>query len=105
MEQAKSILHRLFEGHDAAFPGELDLIQGYWAEAVGPLLASRSTPVRLVGASLVVEADGPAWQELLASVRKQVVECLRSELPRTPVRRIEIRLRGGADPSENEARQ
>ncbi len=92
MEQAKSILPRLFRQSQAAFPGELDLIRVYWAETVGPLLAKRTTPVGLEAGRLVVEAEGPAWRELLAPMREQIVEALRSELPDTRVRAIEFRL-------------
>lgn len=94
MEQAKSILPRLFQQNQAAFRGELDLVRGYWAETVGPLIAKHSVPVRLRAGRLVVEAEGPPWRELLMPMRRQIVNVLRSELPGTKVRAIEVRLPG-----------
>ena len=98
MEQAKSILPRLFQQDQAPFLDELDLIRGYWPETVGPLLAERSTPVGVRSATLVVEVRDPPYRELLAPMRDQIVACLRAELRNTSVRTIEFRL---ADDREN----
>ncbi len=92
MEQAKHILPRLFQQRQALFPDKLELVRGYWPETVGPLLAHRSNPVRLVAGRLVVEAQGLPWLELLAPMREQIVDALRSELPDTHVTTIEFRL-------------
>ena len=92
MEQAKSILPRLFQQGQASFPDELDLISGYWPETVGPLLAEHSTPVKIRSSRLVVEVQDPPYLEFLAPMRDQIVGCLRAELKSTSVRTIEFRL-------------
>ncbi len=92
MEQAKSILPRLLHHGTPVFTN-LELIQGYWQEAVGPLLAVRSAPVRLAGGWLAVDVEGLPWLELMTPMRSQIVECLRSELPDIVVRGIRFRLK------------
>ena len=92
MEQAKSILPRLFQQDQAPFLDELDLIKGFWPETVGPLLAERSMPVRIGSARLVVEVRDPPYLELLVPMRDQIVGCLRAEFESTSVRTIEFRL-------------
>lgn len=92
MEQAKSILPRLFQQDQAPFLDELELIRGYWPETVGPLLAERSTPVTVRSARLVVEVRDPPYLELLAPMRDQIIGCLRAEFQNTSVRTIEFRL-------------
>lgn len=93
MEQAKSILPRLFQ-QDQRPLRDLDLILAYWSEMVGPLVAEHSRPVRLDRPTLVVEVSGPDWRELLVRMQRQLVNLLRKELPNSAVRRIEFRLPG-----------
>lgn len=92
MEQAKSILPRLFQQGQAPFLDELDLIRGFWPETVGPLLAQRSTPVKVESGTLVVEVQDPPYLELLGPMRAQIASCLQTELRNTSVRTIEFRL-------------
>ncbi|MDE0126940.1 MAG: DciA family protein [Bryobacterales bacterium] len=92
MEQAKSILPRLFRRSTFRVLGELDVVRGYWAETVGPRLAERSEPVRAARGRLVVEVDSEPYLDLLSRMADEVVCCLRSELPDTSVRSIEFRL-------------
>ena len=91
MEQAKSILPRLFQ-QDQRPLRELDLILAYWSEMVGPLVAEHSRPLRLYPPRLLVEVRGPEWRELLVRMQSQLVSLLRKELPNSSVRRIEFRL-------------
>lgn len=91
MEQAKSILPRLFQQDQRALR-ELDLILAYWPEMVGPLVAKHSRPLRLDPPRLVVEVLDPDWLELLSRMRQQLVRLLRKELPKSVVRGIEFRL-------------
>lgn len=95
MEQAKSILPRLFQHASAPVLDELDLIKGYWPETVGPLLAEHSSPVIASKARLVVEVDSAPYLELLSQMSPQIVSCLRAELRNTTVRSIEFRLARG----------
>lgn len=91
MEQAKSILPRLFQ-QDQRPLRQLDLILAYWSEMVGPLVAEHSRPFRLDPPRLLVEVSGPDWRELLVRMQAQLVSLLRKELPNSAVRRIEFRL-------------
>ncbi len=91
MEQAKSILPRLFQ-QDQRPLRELDLIVAYWPEMVGPLVAKHSRPLRLEPPRLVIEALDPDWLQLLARMQEQLVSLVRKELPQSAVRRIEFRL-------------
>lgn len=91
MEQAKSILPRLFRQHQRAFD-ELDLVQAYWPETVGPMLAERSRPVQLQPPKLLVEVLDPPWIELLRPMQGQILALLRKELPDCKIERIHFRV-------------
>lgn len=91
MEHAKRILPRLFLDGEEAVLEEIDLLQAYWEEAVGPLIASHSNPVSIESRKLTVEVDGQPWMELVEAMRDQIADCLRAELPHVAVRAIALR--------------
>lgn len=92
MEQAKSILPRLFEqGQGTLRP--VDLIRAGWRSTVGPAIAERSRPVRLDRGTLVVDVLDPAWIVLLKPMSAQILRLLRRQWPQAGVARIAYRPR------------
>ncbi|MDE0263881.1 MAG: DUF721 domain-containing protein [Bryobacterales bacterium] len=99
MEQAKSILPRLFQGAPDTVRWQLDLIRAYWPEAVGPLLASHSDPVRVRPPTLFVQVSDAAWLEEFRPMRQQIVSLLQQEMGSRAVTRIEFQLEGAEEPA------
>ena len=97
MEQAKSILSRVLQQAPAPFLDELDLIQGFWPEAVGPLLAKHSRLTELAAGKLVVEVPDRRWLEQFVPMRHQIMSFLEQELGKPDVREIEFVLPEGLE--------
>lgn len=95
MEQAKSILSRVLQQAPAPFLDELDLIQGFWPEAVGPLLAKHSRLLELAAGKLVVEVPDRRWLEQFVPMRRQIRSFLEQELGKPDIREIEFVLPEG----------
>lgn len=95
MEQAKSILSRVFQQAPAPFLDELDLIRGFWPEVVGPLLATRSRLIELDAGRLVVQVPDRRWLEQFVPMRRQIMRFLEQELGKPDVREIEFVLPEG----------
>ena len=98
MEQAKSILPRLFQGAPDTVRWQLDLIRAYWPEAVGPLLASHSEPVRIRPPTLFVQVSDATWLEEFGPMRGQIVSLLQQEMGSRAVTRIEFQLEAPQEP-------
>lgn len=90
MEQAKSILPRLFQ-HQRLLD-DLDLVAAFWPETVGEKIAQRTRPVHLGPSGLVVEVLDPPWIELVRPMAKQILGILRQELPDLEIPRIQFRV-------------
>ena len=91
MEQAKSIVPRLFRQHQRPFD-ELDAINAYWSETVGPMLAERARPIRVDPPTLMVEVIDPPWIEQLRPMQRQILALLREQLPGSAIERIEFQI-------------
>lgn len=90
MEQAKSILPRLFQGTPDTVRWQLDLIRAYWPEAVGPLLASHSEPVRVQPPTLFVQVSDLAWLEEFRPMQRQIVSLLQREMGSRAVTQVQF---------------
>ena len=90
MEQAKSILPRLFQGTPDTVRWQLDLIRAYWPEAVGPLLASHSEPVKVQPPTLFVQISDSAWLEEFRPMQRQIVSLLQQEMGSKAVTQIQF---------------
>lgn len=98
MEQAKSILPRLFQGTPDTVRWQLDLIRAYWPEAVGPLLASHSEPVRVRPPTLFVQVSDLAWLEEFRPMQRQIVSLLQQEMGSRAVTRVQFQLPASEGP-------
>ena len=90
MEQAKSILSRLLQNCPASLLQDLELIRAYWPEAVGPMLARHSNPVKFDAPTLMVEVADARWLEQIVPMRPQIAGFLKQELPKPAVCQIEF---------------
>ena len=43
-----------------------------WAAAVGPRIAARTRPIRLLGKRLIIDVEGQAWRRELASMSRKI---------------------------------
>lgn len=98
MEQAKSILPRLFQGTPDTVRWQLDLIRAYWPEAVGPLLAGHSEPVRIQPPTLFVRVSDSAWLEEFRPMQRQIVALLQQEMGSRAVTQIQFQPAAAAGP-------
>ena len=78
--------------------GRPDLIAtvfGRWEELVGSSVATHVRPLRLVGGTLIVSADHPAWATQIRLLAPEILERVATEfgVDGAPVR-LEIRVRG-----------
>ena len=77
--------------------GRTDLISmvfGRWEELVGSSVAAHVQPIRVVGGTLIVSADHPAWATQIRHVAPEILERVASEFGTdgAPIR-LEIRVR------------
>lgn len=98
MERAKNILPRVFQGAPDTVRWQLDLIRAYWPEAVGPLLASHSHPVRVQPPTLFVQVSDLAWLEEFRPMQRQLVSLLQREMGSEAVTQIQFLLSGPEGP-------
>jgi len=77
--------------------GRTDIIAtvfGRWEELVGSSVASHVRPLRLVGDTLIVSADHPAWATQIRHLAPEILERMASEFgPGGAPVRLEIRVR------------
>jgi predicted nucleic acid-binding Zn ribbon protein len=73
----------------------ISLIFGRWEELVGSSVASHVKPVRLVGGTLIVSADHPAWVTQIRHIAPEILERVATELggEGAPVR-LDVRVHG-----------
>lgn len=69
------------------------VIFGRWEAIVGPAIASHVRPLRLVGSTLVVGADHPAWVVQVRHLSPEILEELKKACPDgASPERIEVRV-------------
>jgi predicted nucleic acid-binding Zn ribbon protein len=65
-----------------------------WAQIVGPALAHRSRPVKLMGHTLSIEVSSEAWGQALAEQKQFLLHQLKARLPRLSIRDIQFSAQG-----------
>lgn len=71
---------------------EEDLLRAAWPTAVGRIIASHTSRVRLVRTTLVVEVEDAIWQRQLHGLRGQILGCLKRVTGGCPVTEMEFRI-------------
>ena len=74
MESIREILPEVFRRERGAAAEENEqLVCSCWATAVGPQIAGRTKPVRLLDKRLIVDVEGQPWRRELASMSRKIV--------------------------------
>jgi hypothetical protein len=68
-----------------------------WAEAVGPQIARRASPVRLRGGTLIVAVSSAPWMQELQLLKRTVRDALNARLPQPLVEDLFFVLTEGPD--------
>lgn len=87
------VLDRVVRGMGAPGTDAVELVFGRWSEVVGGVLASRTRPVALERATLVLEADDPAVVAHVRWLEQDLLERLAELLGAGRVRAVEVRVR------------
>ena len=69
-----------------------DLVRAAWPIAVGRIISSHTSRVRLVRTTLVVEVEDSIWQRQLYGLSKQIVGRLQRVMGGCPVLDVEFRV-------------
>lgn len=69
-----------------------DLVRAAWPTAVGRIISSHTSRVRLVRATLVVEVEDVIWQRQLHGLRGQILGSLKRATGGCPVTDLEFRI-------------
>ena len=87
-----ALLDRVVRGMGAPGTDAVELVFGRWAEVVGGVLASRTRPVALEQATLVLEADDPAVVSHVRWLEQDLLVRLDELLGAGRVRAVEVRV-------------
>lgn len=63
-----------------------------WSELVGDLIGAHSRPTRIVGGTLFVEVDDPAWASELNWLSDELLESIRSRLETSEINEISVKI-------------
>lgn len=92
MRAAAELLPQIYRklARDAA--GEEAILVALWPVVVGPRLASRARPVRLFGATLIVDTASQQWRRELARMSLDIVDRLNLAAGKVVLKDIEFRV-------------
>ena len=92
MRAAAELLPQVYRklARDAA--GQEALLLALWPTVVGARLAAHARPVRLFGATLIVETDAQNWRKELAQLTGPIVRSLNAAAGRQIVQDVEFRV-------------
>jgi predicted nucleic acid-binding Zn ribbon protein len=80
--------------------GPLAAVFAHWEEIVGSSVAAHAKPVSVVKGALVVAVDQPGWATQLRYLGGRLVERIGEVAGEGVVDRLEVRVEGGARPSD-----
>jgi hypothetical protein len=86
------LLDRVVRGMGAPGTDAVELVFGRWAEVVGGVLATRTRPVALEHATLVLEADDPAVVSHVRWLEQDLLARLAELLGAGRVQAVEVRV-------------
>ena len=91
MQPACELWPRVYRQLMGPAADEEALLVALWPVVVGPRVANRARPVRLMGETLVVEVAPGEWRRQLAAMRGSIVERLNAAAGRMVVRKMVYR--------------
>jgi len=91
--ELRALLDRVVRGMGAPGTDAVELVFNRWDEVVGGVLATRTRPVALERATLVLEADDPAVVSHVRWLEQDLLARLDELLGAGRVRAVEVRVR------------
>ncbi len=93
MKPLKDILPDLYR-HEKSMTAEdeADLVRTYWPSTVGPQIAQRTTPGRIVQGRLIVDIEGHEWRRQLAPMGRSIAQRLNGAVGRDALEDVEFRV-------------
>lgn len=73
-------------------PSEVDFLSHRWEELVGPKMASRSRPAKVMGKRLIVEVASSAWANEFEFLKHSLLEKIRSLPGASPIEDIRLQI-------------
>ena len=71
---------------------EEELVRTYWPSTVGPQIARRTTPVRILKGRLIVDIEGHEWRRQLAPMGRSIAKQLNGAVGRDALEDVEFRV-------------
>jgi hypothetical protein len=94
----RELLGRALDGAGLEATSDIWQLSEHWSGALGPQIASRATPVRLVRGELTIAVAEAVWRQELALLAPRIAERLNEALGRDVVQRVRL-VGGDARPS------
>ena len=71
---------------------EEELVRTYWASTVGPHIARRTRPVRILNGRLIVDIEGQEWRRQLAPMGRTIARRLNGAVGKDVLEDVEFRV-------------
>jgi predicted nucleic acid-binding Zn ribbon protein len=98
MQRVSEMLPQVYRQLVRENADEEALLLALWPVVVGGKVAARTRPVRLFGATLIVEAAAQDWRRQLVRMTRQIVDQLNAAADKDVVKDIEFRVAVKAEP-------
>ena len=94
MKPLKDILPDLYRRQKKIMTAEdeEELVRTYWPSTVGPQIAQRTTPGRIVKGRLIVDIEGHEWRRQLAPMGRSIAQRLNGAVGRDALEDVEFRV-------------
>lgn len=92
MQSAAALLPQVYRKLSRQAADEEALLLALWPVVVGEKVAARARPVRLFGATLIVETTAQDWRRQLARMSGEIVTRLNAAAAREVVKDVEFRV-------------
>ncbi len=93
MKPLKDILPDLYRQEKSmTAEDEEELVRTYWPSVVGPYIARRTKPVRILKGRLIVDIEGHEWRRQLAPMGRSIARRLNGAVGKDALEDVEFRV-------------
>ena len=93
MKPLKDILPDLYRREKrTTAEDEEELLRTYWPSTVGPQIARRTKPIRILEGRLIVDVEGHEWRRQLAPMGRSIARRLNGAVGRDALEDVEFRV-------------
>lgn len=93
MKPLKDILPDLYRREKSmTAEDEEELVRTYWPSTVGPYIARRTKPVRILEGRLIVDIEGQEWRRQLAPMGRSIARRLNGAVGKDVLEDVEFRV-------------